>query len=73
MIFPIWFSKFWDVLPAFMCARAIGNLWSICVRDNIFNLSSYVSLIRNIPFFKALKINSRPFLSLASIILGLDL
>ena len=29
------FSKFSDVLPAFTCARAIGNLWSICLEVNI--------------------------------------
>ena len=30
-------SKFWDVLPAFTCARATGNLESICLGVNIFN------------------------------------
>ena len=29
------FSKFSDVLPTFTCARAIGNLWSICFGVNI--------------------------------------
>ena len=28
------FSKFSDVLPTFTCAKAIGNLWSICVGLN---------------------------------------
>ena len=29
------FSKFLDVLRIFTCARAIGNLWSICLGVNI--------------------------------------
>ena len=35
MICLISFSKFSDVLPAFTCVRAIGNLSSICLRVNI--------------------------------------
>ena len=35
MIWRISFSKFQDVLPTFTCARAIGNLWSICLGLNI--------------------------------------
>ena len=35
MILCISFSKFSDVLPAFTRARAIGNLWSICLEVNI--------------------------------------
>ena len=31
------FSKFAEVSPAFYCARAIDNLWSICLWPNIFN------------------------------------
>ena len=31
-------SKFWDLLLAFTLARAIGSLWSICLRDNIVRL-----------------------------------
>ena len=31
MICMISFSKFSDVLPAFTCERAIGNIWSICL------------------------------------------
>ena len=30
MICLISFSKFSDVLPAFTCPKAIGNLWGIC-------------------------------------------
>ena len=29
------FSKFSDVLPAFTCASAIGNLWSTCLGANV--------------------------------------
>ena len=32
------FSKFSDVLSAFTCTRAIGNLWSICLGVNILIL-----------------------------------
>ena len=29
------FYKFSKLLPAFTCAKAIGNLWSICLEVNI--------------------------------------
>ena len=29
------FKKLSELLPAFTCARAIGNLWSICFGVNI--------------------------------------
>ena len=35
------FSKFSDVLPAFTCASAIGNIWSICLGVNILSPSLY--------------------------------
>ena len=42
------FSTFSDVLPACTCARAIDNLWSICVGVNILNplpfFTSYAAL-----------------------------
>ena len=38
MICLILFNKFSDVLPAFTCARTIGNLWSICLGVNILRL-----------------------------------
>ena len=37
MTFPFSWSKFSDVLPAFTRAGAIGNLWSICLRVNVFS------------------------------------
>ena len=37
IIWRISFSKFSDVLPAFTCARAVGNLWSICLGVNILS------------------------------------
>ena len=37
MICLIPFSTFPDVLPAFTCAGATGNPWSICLGLNIFN------------------------------------
>ena len=36
MICPILFNKFSDILPAFTCASAIGNLWSICLGVKTF-------------------------------------
>ena len=38
------FSKFSDVLPAFNFARAIGNLWSICLGVNILRPSPHFVL-----------------------------
>ena len=32
------FRKFSDILPAFTCARAISNLWSICLGVSILKL-----------------------------------
>ena len=37
MICLISFTKFSDVIPAFTCARAIGNLGIICLGVNIFD------------------------------------
>ena len=41
-------------------ARAIGNLWSICLTINILGPSDCVDFIGNIPFLKAITVNSRP-------------
>ena len=38
------FSNFSDVLPDFFCARAIVNVLSICLGDNIFTSSPYIDL-----------------------------
>ena len=38
------FSKFSDVFPAFNCAWAIRNLWSICLGLNIFSPFPYFAL-----------------------------
>ena len=54
------FSKFSDVLPAFTCVSAIGNLWSISLWDNMFNPFPCFSFIGNIPLLKALRVNSWP-------------
>ena len=53
------FSKFSDVLSAFTCARAIGNVWSIFLGVNTFKLFLCVSFVGNIPLLKALWVNSR--------------
>ena len=44
MICLISFSKFSDVLPAFTCASAIGNLGSICLGVNILRPLPYLPL-----------------------------
>ena len=44
MIFLISFSKFADAYPAFTCAIAIGNLWSICFEVNILSPSPWIDL-----------------------------
>ena len=54
------FSKFSDVLPAFTCTRANGNLWSICLGVNILSSTNFVAFIGNIPILTALRVNSRP-------------
>ena len=38
------FSKFLDIVPAFSCASAIGNLWSICLGVNILKPFPYFGL-----------------------------
>ena len=62
MICLISFSKFSDVLHAFTCARAIGNLRSICLGVDIFNpfpcFPCFPSFIQNIPLLKALRVHS---------------
>ena len=44
MICLISFSKFSDVLPAFTCANALGNLRSICLGVKIFRPLQYFAL-----------------------------
>ena len=58
MICLISFGKFSDVLPAFTCARTIGNLESICLGVNIFNPFPWDGFNGNIPLFKVLRVNS---------------
>ena len=63
------FSKFSDVLPAFTCARTIGDLGNICLRVNILRLEWSKTLsekpapsifIGNILLSKALRTLSLP-------------
>ena len=51
MIWQISFSKFSNVLTAFTCASAIGNLWSTCLGVNILRceLSETLALWGDIP------------------------
>ena len=73
------------MLTVFTCARAIGNLWNVCLGVNIWSPSHFVVFIGNITFLKALGINYQSswrtytpskvslFSSFFSIVLGLDL
>ena len=45
------FSKCLDVLPAFICARAINNLWNMCLGVNIFNLFPMFRLLEIFHFW----------------------
>ena len=40
----ILFNKLSELLPAFTCARAIGNFWSICYGANILSPVPLVAL-----------------------------
>ena len=60
MICLISLSKFSEVLPAFNCGRAIGNLSVICLGVNTLNIFLFIAFIGNFPLFKALRINFRP-------------
>ena len=53
------FSKYFCVLPAFTCATAIGNLWSICLGVNILSPSPFVAFIGNILLLNVLRVNSQ--------------
>ena len=41
----ILFDKLSELLPAFSCARAIGNHWSICLDVNILSPVPLVALV----------------------------
>ena len=60
IIYLISFSKFSDVLHAYTCARAIGNLWSACLGVNIFNPFPFVGFNGNVSLLKALIVNFQP-------------
>ena len=52
MICVISISTFLDVLPAFTCARAIGNLWSTCFGVNILRIEwSEIFSEKPVPYF----------------------
>ena len=60
IIWRLSFSKFSDVLRAFTCGRATGNLWNICLKVNIFRTLPFIAFIGNIPLLKALSVYSWP-------------
>ena len=39
------FNKLSELLPAFACARAIGDLWSICLGVNIFGFKNHWTIV----------------------------
>ena len=59
IIYLISFGKFSDVFPAFKLARAIGNLWSICLGVNILNPLPLCSLLKSSIFSTILTTFSR--------------
>ena len=46
------------MLPGFTGARAIGNLWSICLGVNILSSFPFVGFNGNDPLLKAWRTNS---------------
>ena len=48
MTYLILFSKLPDVLRAFTCARAIGNLWSLCFRVKIRDKNFEIRMVRGL-------------------------
>ena len=61
------FNKLSELLPAFTCARATGNLWSICLGVNIlslewsgFKMPAPLDFVKNILLSKASRIFSLP-------------
>ena len=54
------FSKFLHVLPAFTCARATRNLWSICLRVNILIYFLCDAFNGNILLLNTLRLKSGP-------------
>ena len=61
------FNKLSELLPAFTCARAIGNLWSICLGVNVlilewsrFKMPAPLNFVKNILLSKASRIFSLP-------------
>ena len=59
-IFLISFNRLFELLPAFTCAGAIGNLWSNCIGVNILSPVPVVGFNENNPLLKALITNSLP-------------
>ena len=56
----ILFNKLSELLPAFTCVRAIGNLGSICLGVSTLSPVPVVDFNRNNPLLKALITNSLP-------------
>ena len=48
IIYLISFSRVSDVLPAFTCASAIGNLWSMCLGVNTLSLRKKILTLERI-------------------------
>ena len=42
-------NKFYELLPAFTCARAIGNLWSIYLGVSILSSVSFFDVNNGMP------------------------
>ena len=63
------FCKFPDILPGFTCARAIGNLWSMCFRVNIL---IQVAKSEGSPLHFSSSVKSRIFSTILATFVGLS-
>ena len=67
MIYLFSFNKFSEILPALACARAIGNLWSICLWVNILK---HVAKTKGRPQPFCCLLKSRSFSTISIILFG---
>ena len=58
--FPDFINKLPKLLPAFTWAKAIGNLWSVCLGVNILSSVPFVNFDENNRLLKAITTNSVP-------------
>ena len=72
IVWRISFSMISDVLPAFTCTRAIGNLWSICLRISNSSLLPDVFYIVKVKYVKYIHNNHLSTLMRLAALMRLD-